>query len=298
MGVTMRRVLAAGLTAAVVLTGMGAGAAQAAPYPGPNGVKDVSGPIEQEWLRLQGGTGFKPGAPLSDQLPTARGVGAFNVFQNASIYYSPATGAHEVHGAFYGYWAGQGWESGRLGYPLTNEQPAANGGVFQVFQGTTLYWSPATGVQPVSGAFYQLWASLGWERSFLGYPTSGELPAANGGVFQRFQGGTLYWSPTTGAHSVTGAFYSYWAARGWERGALGYPTSQELPSSNGVYQNFQGGTLTWTRAGGVVRQSKGVYANCTDVWNTIGSPLYRGQQGYSRDLDRDGDGIACENDPR
>ncbi|NAZ86330.1 excalibur calcium-binding domain-containing protein [Kineococcus indalonis] len=283
------------MSAAALLAG--AGTAQATPYPGPNGTKDVRGAIEQEWLRLQAGTGFKPGAPLSDEAPTAGAVGAFNTFQNGVIYWSPGTGAHEVHGAFYGYWAGQGFERGPLGYPLTNEQPAAAGGVFQVFQGGTLYWSPATGAHKVSGSFYQLWASLGWERSFLGFPISEELPAA-GGVFQRFQGGTLYWSPATGAHSVSGAFYSYWAARGWERGTLGYPTSQELVSANGVYQNFQGGTLTWTRAQGVVRQSKAFYANCTDVWNTIGSPLYAGQQGYSRDLDRDGDGVACEVDPR
>lgn len=293
MGVKTRRCLATAVAAAALLSTPGT--AQAAPYPGPNGTKDVRGAIEQEWLRLQS-TGARPGAPLTDELPAARG-GAFTRFENTAIYWSSASGAHAVGGAFYGYWASQGWEQGWLGYPLTNELPAARGGVYQVFQGATLYWSSSTGAQPVSGGFYQLWASLGWERSFLGYPTSGELRADNG-VFQRFQGGTLYWSAATGAHSVSGAFYSYWAARGWERSFLRYPTSQEITTSTGVYQNFEGGTLTWSRRDGIVRQSKVTYANCTDVWNTIGSPLYADQQGYSRDLDRDGDGKACEVDPR
>ncbi|KRF21018.1 hypothetical protein ASG90_00960 [Nocardioides sp. Soil797] len=36
------------------------------------------------------------------------------------------------------------------------------------------------------------------------------------------------------------------------------------------------------------------YANCTDVENAGAAPIYAGDPGYSRDLDRDGDGVACE----
>ena len=40
------------------------------------------------------------------------------------------------------------------------------------------------------------------------------------------------------------------------------------------------------------------YANCTDVWNRIGRSLYRGEPGYEAPrLDRDYDGVACENRP-
>ncbi|GAB16036.1 hypothetical protein ARGLB_105_00010, partial [Arthrobacter globiformis NBRC 12137] len=35
----------------------------------------------------------------------------------ASIYWSPKTGAHEVHGAIRAKWAALGWEKGPLGYP-------------------------------------------------------------------------------------------------------------------------------------------------------------------------------------
>jgi micrococcal nuclease len=37
-----------------------------------------------------------------------------------------------------------------------------------------------------------------------------------------------------------------------------------------------------------------VYANCTAARAAGVTPIYRGQPGYSRKLDRDGDGIACE----
>ncbi|WP_410256123.1 excalibur calcium-binding domain-containing protein [Bacillus cereus] len=36
------------------------------------------------------------------------------------------------------------------------------------------------------------------------------------------------------------------------------------------------------------------YKHCTEVKNTGKAPLYSGQPGYSRKLDRDGDGVACE----
>ena len=43
------------------------------------------------------------------------------------------------------------------------------------------------------------------------------------------------------------------------------------------------------------QQSQQVYyANCTDVEAAGAAPIYAGDFGYSRDLDRDGDGVACE----
>lgn len=40
------------------------------------------------------------------------------------------------------------------------------------------------------------------------------------------------------------------------------------------------------------------YKNCTEAWNAGVAPLYRGEAGYAPKLDRDGDGVACERDPR
>jgi hypothetical protein len=36
------------------------------------------------------------------------------------------------------------------------------------------------------------------------------------------------------------------------------------------------------------------YANCSEVEAAGAAPIYAGDPGYSRDLDRDGDGVACE----
>ena len=37
------------------------------------------------------------------------------------------------------------------------------------------------------------------------------------------------------------------------------------------------------------------YANCAAVRAAGAAPIYAGDPGYSSDLDRDGDGVACEN---
>ena len=48
--------------------------------------------------------------PVNDETATpGGGVGRYNHFQCGSIYWKPATGAHEVHGAIRNLWAGMGW---------------------------------------------------------------------------------------------------------------------------------------------------------------------------------------------
>lgn len=40
------------------------------------------------------------------------------------------------------------------------------------------------------------------------------------------------------------------------------------------------------------------YENCAAVWASLGHPIHRGDPGYNSDLDTDGDGIGCEQQPR
>lgn len=228
--------------------------AAAAPYPGPNGTKDVRGLIEVEWQRL-GGAGGVLGPPLSDETPTPARPGAFSSFEGGAIYYSPATGAHEVRGAFYQFWAAQGWENGRLGFPRSNEIPVA-GGVVQFFEGAAMYWSPRSGAHSITGDFYDRYAGTGSERGPLGFPTTERAAAAaSGSSYQGFTGGGIYTqgpaSFDVSAYSVSGAFYRYWGQRGYERGRLGFPLSQEYRRGGAVAQDFVGGRLLWTPRTGV-----------------------------------------------
>jgi uncharacterized protein with LGFP repeats len=72
-------------------------------------------------------------------LPTPDGVGRFAHFSNASIYWTPATGAHVVQGDIRNHWAKLGWEKSHLGYPTSDEYDIP-GGRRSEFEHGTISW--------------------------------------------------------------------------------------------------------------------------------------------------------------
>ncbi|MDP8932040.1 MAG: DUF1929 domain-containing protein, partial [Actinomycetota bacterium] len=90
------------------------------------------------------------GYPLTDERPTPDGVGRYNHFERGSIYWTPATGAHEVHGAIRGLWEAE--LTADLGYPTSDEQWTPEGTMpphrvrFSAFQHGSVYWVEHKGV--------------------------------------------------------------------------------------------------------------------------------------------------------
>ncbi|MBW3537570.1 MAG: DUF1929 domain-containing protein [Actinobacteria bacterium] len=204
--------------------------------------------IDDKYAELGGRRGLL-GAPIRPESVTPDGSGRYRHYQHGSIYWSPATGAHELHGAIYTKWARLGWERGVLGYPVTDEATTPDGvGRYNHFQGGSIYWTPNTGANEVHGSIRAKWASLGWERGVLGYPVTDEATTQDGvGRYNHFQSGSIYWTPSTGAWEVHGAIRDRWAALGWETSSLGYPVSDELdtPAGMGRVSHFQGGSIYW-----------------------------------------------------
>lgn len=102
------------------------------------------------------------------------------------------------------------------------------------------------------GAIFARWESLGGPNSTLGEPTSPEATGAGSARYATFDKGAMYWSPDSGAEPVTGAIYRAWGALGFERGALGMPTSGEIQEPQWIVQNYQHGTLNFDREKGTV----------------------------------------------
>lgn len=225
--------------------------------------REVHGAIRGTWLQL-GGVRSALAYPTTDELGTPDGRGRFNHFESGSIYWTPTTGAREARGAIRESWARRGWERGPVGYPTTNELTTPDGrGRYNHFESGSIYWTPSTGAQEVRGAIRETWArpqfnpyAPGWERGPLGYPKSDELATPDGiGRYNHFEGGSIYWTPRTGANAVRGALGAYWASTGSERGPLGYPVTNEQQSPGGRYQQFEKGTLFWDAGTGQVRRS-------------------------------------------
>ena len=157
-------------------------------------------PISEKYASLGGPNGFL-GMPTTDELITPDGIGRFRHYQGGSIYWSPRSGVHEVHGDIRAKWAELGWERSQLGYPTTDETGTPDGiGRFTHFQAGSIYWTPQTGAHEVHGDIRAKWAKLGWERSYLGFPLTDEASTPdNVWRYNQFQGGFIEWSPQTGA---------------------------------------------------------------------------------------------------
>jgi LGFP repeat-containing protein len=166
-----------------------------------NGSPVTVGRIDEKYRALGGCSSFL-GAPTTPELGTPDGIGRYSVFQNGSIYWSPSTGAFEVHGLVRDRWAQLGWEAGFVGYPLTDETPTPDGaGRYNVFQGASIYWSPSTGAHEVHGWIRDKWRDLGWEAGVLGYPTSDEYSVAEGRRSD-FQHGSILFHAQDGTVTV------------------------------------------------------------------------------------------------
>jgi uncharacterized protein with LGFP repeats len=139
-----------------------------------------------------------------------------------------------------------------FGYPTTDETSRDNIGVFNHFQGGSIYWSPPSGIHWVVNGIRAVYLSTDAERGMFGYPTTDETSRDNIGVFNHFQGGSIYWSPPSGIHYVINGIAGHYRALNAELSYLGYPTSNEYGIPGGARTDFQHGTITWTATTGQI----------------------------------------------
>ncbi|WP_374939131.1 LGFP repeat-containing protein [Microbacterium sp. AK009] len=233
--------------------------------------------IDAKYASSGGAAGWL-GQARSDVNCGLRDGGCFRAYANGQIHWSSSSGAFATGGGIRSAWVRSGSENGPVGYPVSDERcglPAQ--GCYQDFQSGKIYWSPATDARSVRSPILAGWARHSYERGFLGYPTEEMGCGLQGaGCYQDFQGGKIHWSGVTGAWATRGSILQAWAANGYERGSLGYPTGPEgcgLPGE-GCYQEFQRGKVHWSAATGA-HITKGAIGA---AWARSGSE--RGALGY------------------
>jgi len=121
-------------------------------------------------------------------------------------------------------------------------------------------WSPAPApATEVHGAIAEHYYNTPGLAALFGPTTTPERTTPDTvGRYNHFNGGdggSIYWSPNTGAWSVHGAIRGHWESLGWEAGPTGYPTTDERTTPDGVgrYNHFTGGdgaSIYWTPATG------------------------------------------------
>ena len=183
------------------------------------------------------------GFPVTGEQATPDGVGRYVHFQNGSIYWTPETDAQAVPKDMVDAWAEIGWEAGDLGYPVG--APKEMGGkLVQQFQrgyivrnGDKAYW--------VRGEIAKKYGLVDTVNSKLGAPVGNE-ELINGGALQRFEQGSIYWSPKTGANMIfNGDIRDAWGRAGWENGKYGFPAKdQESIPAGGEKVVFEHGTIS------------------------------------------------------
>ena len=233
------------------------------------GARVMGGVVYDRWAAA-GWERSSLGLPISDLAVAPDKVGLYQHFRNGSVYWTPSTGARLLTTAVRDAWRATGWESGTLGYPVTDVTTTPNGKAqYAHFQRGSIYSSTATGAHPISGTLYDAWAATGWENGALGLPVSGPGSTPDGqSKYQHFQGGSVYAATTYGTHVLPTVIRNAWAATGWERGSLGYPTSDVslTPDGRGQVMTFQRGQVYVSAATG----AHGVASPVLAVWKGVG----------------------------
>ena len=114
--------------------------------------------------------------------------------------------------------------------------------------------APGVGEVTLDGPTAEAYAKAGGEAT-LGVPTAQPEKVGDGTV-QAFANGTIYSSPSTGAHVVQGEILRVYTENGGPAGQLGFPTTDEAETAGGPdvanggwISEFQHGTITWLNHG-------------------------------------------------
>jgi hypothetical protein len=245
-------------------------------------------PIKSKWDQLGGPEGAL-GYPTSDVqnsgAQTAVNSSYWSTFERGFVFSYPGAQTNgvtrrtvEVHGPIWQKWVALGGSSGFLGLPVADVQQVAGGrGEHCLFRGGEVFYSAQTGAHEVHGAIRQLYGTEGGPDGRLGFPVSDEQAIPNslalGDRMSTFQGGVITWSPTWGAHVVSGPILVNWLL---PANSLFAAKDDEADAPRGGrFQEFDDGIVYW-------RPDYGAHAirisSFLTKWQSIGG--INGRMGY------------------
>jgi hypothetical protein len=144
-------------------------------------------------------------------------------------------------------------------------------GLRQQFANGQIYWSPQTGANAVWGPILDKYLALGAADAGApcGFPLNDRTSTGDPfGFFNDFQGATILWTASTGAHEVHGAIRDKYRALGAGRSVIGYPLSDDRTAPDGIghYNDFQYGSIYWSPSLGAFEMPSAI----RDRWLGLG----------------------------
>lgn len=221
----------------------------------------TSGGIGSVW-RSSGAASGRFGLPTGSE--ACKDNYCFQTFATGDLYWSAGTGVQSIYSGtdnstIGAYWKKQGGPNSKYGLPTTGEACAASY-CAQYFERGSIFWTAATGIQPVftngdSSTVGGVWTKLGGVNSKYGFPTSAEKCYSNY-CEQLFQRGRVLWSAAGGTQPVftngdNSTIGGLWVKSGATASRYGFPIGPETCSATSCQQRFQYGTIVWSAAGGI-----------------------------------------------
>lgn len=205
--------------------------------------------------------------PIGDELSTPKKPGFYQYFKGGVIYYSVRSGAYYLSGSIFTKWKEQGYENGRLGFPISDPVTTGSGNgpklvttlrtsTTQTFEYGELFMQTTTtsfAANPESSAPVHVIFNnilMTWKPEF-GFPSSDQVSVPEkrssnfvlGQTIPAFdsvacQNANIYWNNSFGAHVVKGEILNAYRSLGASNSALGLPTGDQLKATGNANTNM------------------------------------------------------------
>ncbi len=170
--------------------------------------------------------------------------------QAVSLYQAPGAPAFWISGALRDRYQAEGAQGGRFGWLRADQEAGPNNGwIAKTASYDDIYWSAGTGAKWLGGRIQVKYLEQGGPGGHMGYPATDPTAIGVGGEYADFTNAvtiTLAGSARS-AFWISGALRDRWRAEGGATGRLGFPTSDQLPTSgrNGLYVLIGGAAILW-----------------------------------------------------
>lgn len=159
------------------------------------GAFKVPGAIGKQWKELRG-TDADLGQPRAEQECGLRADACMQQFENGTLVWTPENGrVLTIRGALHQRWTDEKAQDGDFGYPLADEE-CTDSGCGQVFEGGQIHYTHGKETFTVRAPIIEAYGRSGDAAGPLGRPIAeASCDLADGGCFQTFEKGSIYYTP-------------------------------------------------------------------------------------------------------